>query len=206
MLKELVRLANALDQRGLQKEADALDSIIQKSAASWPTDDYDFFDFIDETRDFKGDESWHPSDANRDEAKEILEFDPAAFFIYRLHKSYPDLGEKAVHKIKPGFFFSRRLDKDYPDLAQEFATKLAEYPGYKREYFDLGLHEREEFAEVTKKAAISWAEHTMNPERALNRMEKWFPTTVKAIRDNLADSPELLEKKPFRRRKRQSLG
>jgi len=34
MIKELIKLANELDQRGLQKEADALDKII-KEAAGW---------------------------------------------------------------------------------------------------------------------------------------------------------------------------
>jgi len=59
MLKELINLANSLDERGFKKEADDLDEIVTKLAMDWD------------------DEDWGPSDEElrkiREEEKEIAE-------------------------------------------------------------------------------------------------------------------------------------
>jgi len=44
MLNNLIKLANHLDSRGLQKEADYLDSIISKVAQMEDDEDFDFFE------------------------------------------------------------------------------------------------------------------------------------------------------------------
>tara|TARA_B100001094_G_scaffold292612_1_gene311924 strand:- start:3155 stop:3598 length:444 start_codon:yes stop_codon:yes gene_type:complete len=41
MLKEIIRIANLLDKKGLMKEASTLDSLLQKIAQYDDTDDYD---------------------------------------------------------------------------------------------------------------------------------------------------------------------
>lgn len=44
MLNNLIKLSNHLDSKGLQKEADYLDSIISKVAQMEDDEDFDFFD------------------------------------------------------------------------------------------------------------------------------------------------------------------
>jgi hypothetical protein len=41
MIKELTKIANEIDRRGLQKEADALDKIIKEAASTYSMIDYD---------------------------------------------------------------------------------------------------------------------------------------------------------------------
>jgi len=51
MIKQLTKLANSLDSKGLRKEADSVDSIIRKIAAGDDESDFDIKQFMEDTKE-----------------------------------------------------------------------------------------------------------------------------------------------------------